>query len=194
MNSAPFPSTPAAGGDFDWTAPSGAYAQPAPAAASPEAGNTERKRGRLTGAKTRLAAMVAAGAIIGGGVALAVEHSSGSSATASSTGISGVGGGGFVPGSGSAGMGGITPTAYRLSGTITAVSGSTVTIKATSGTKTYTVTSSTHLMRSGSSASLSSFQVGDSVVGSTTTSGGSALNDLVYGMVGGGGRIGTASS
>jgi hypothetical protein len=189
MNSSVNPSRPASGTEFDWTAPVGSYASPLAATSIPDAaeGGT-RKRGLLTGMRARLAALVAAGAIVGGGIALAVDHSSGSSASSASGAGTGTGtaqgGTGFAPASGSGGAGGITPTAYRLSGTVTAISGSSVTIQTSSGTKTYTVTSSTHLQRNGSTVSLSSFQVGDSVVGSTTTSGGSLLNDLLAGMRG----------
>jgi hypothetical protein len=183
------PSMPASGGDFDWAAPTGTYAQPATAAAAPDATETPpAKRNWLSGAKARLAAMVAVGAIVGGGVALAVDHSSGSSSTsAGSSGqgaAGGPGGSGFAPGSSNGSAGGITPTSYRLSGTITAINGSTVTIKTSSGSKTYTVTSSTHLQRDGSTVSLSSFKVGDSVFGSTTTSGGTTLHDLMAGTGG----------
>jgi hypothetical protein len=144
-----------------------------------------------------MAALIAAGAIVGGGVALAVDHPSSSNSTSASSTGQGAGtapGGSGFPGSTSdgSGAGGISPTAYRLSGTITAISGSTVTIKTSSGNKTYTVTSSTQLRRNGSTVALSSFQTGDSVVGSTTASGGSTLNDLMAGMGGGGAPAGTA--
>lgn len=183
------PSMPASGGDFDWAPPTGSYAQSAATAAAPDATETPAvKRTWLGGAKARLAAMVAAGAIVGGGVGLAVDHSSGSSSTsASSSGqgaAGGPGGSGFAPGSSNGSAGGVAPTSYRLSGTITAINGSTVTIKASSGSKTYTVTSSTHLQRNGSTVPLSSFKVGDSVFGSTTTSGGTTLNDLMAGTGG----------
>lgn len=192
MNPTTNPSLPASGGDFDWAAPTGAYDQPATAAAAPDATETPpAKHSWWSGTKARIAALVAAGAIIGGGTALAVDHSSGSSSTASGQGTgSAPGGSGFAPGSSNGssnatggGAGGFTPTAYRLSGTITAISGSSLTIKTSSGSKSYTVTSSTHLQRNGSTVSLSSFKVGDSVFGSTTTSGGTTLNDLMSGTV-----------
>jgi hypothetical protein len=195
------PSMPASGGDFDWAAPTGAYAQPAAATVAPDATETPpAKHGWWSGTKARIAALIAAGAIVGGGAALAVDHSSGSSTTASGQGTGGAPGGssgsGFAPGSGSgtSGGAGVSPTSYRLSGTITAISGSRVTIRAGSGSKTYTVTSSTHLQRNGSTVVLSSFKTGDSVFGSTTTSGGSTLNDLMVGTPGMGGTGGTAPS
>jgi len=127
--------------------------------------------------------------------ALAKEKSidKGSGQQGAANGPGGSSGSGFAPGSSNGTAGGVTPTSYRLSGTITAISGSTVTIKTSSGSRTYTVTSSTHLQRNGSTVSLSSFKVGDSVFGSTTTSGGTTLNDLMAGTGGMGGAPGGAA-
>jgi hypothetical protein len=79
-----------------------------------------------------------------------------------------------------------------VGGTITAIGNGTVTIKLTSGTTTtYTVTSSTRLWNNGAAVALSSFTVGTSVRGSTTTQGGTTLNDMVTGDFRGGARNGT---
>jgi hypothetical protein len=51
----------------------------------------------------------------------------------------------------------------RLSGTLTAVGGSSVTVKTSSGTATYTVTSTTEIVRDGAAATLGQLQVGDPV-------------------------------
>ena len=73
------PSMPASGGDFDWAAPAGAYAQPPPQPRTDAPETPPAKHGWWSGTKARIAALIAAGAIVGGGAALAVDHSSGSS-------------------------------------------------------------------------------------------------------------------
>jgi putative serine protease PepD len=151
--------------------------------------NTDAGQGprRRMGIKTKVAAGLIAAALVGGGAAFAVEHSSSSSAAIAPGGTSAAGGVGTAPsGTGATGASGITPTQYRLSGTVTAIGSNTVTVKSAAGaTKTYTVSSATKLMSNGASVALSSFKVGDSVVGSVTSSGGSVLNDLLVGMAGG---------
>ena len=153
----------------------------APVAAPPKA-----NRGKVVAG---VAALLIA---VGGTTGYLVSHaSSGSTTAAASTGQGGTAGAAGGPGAGG-GAGGIQPTAYHLDGTITAVGNGTVTIKLTSGTTTtYTVTSSTRLMKDGATAALSSFTVGDSVRGSTTTQGGTTLNDMVTGDFGGGHGGGT---
>src|SRR3954452_572119 len=100
------PSMPSPGGDFDWTAPAGAYTSP-PAGASPP--DNSEKRGWLTGMRARMAALIAAGAIVGGGVALAVDHPSASSSTSASSSGTGAGtapgGTGAAPDAGNGGTG-----------------------------------------------------------------------------------------
>jgi hypothetical protein len=127
----------------------------------------------------KVAAGVAALLIaVGGTTGYLVSHASsgGTSAASAQPGVPG----------GTAGGGlGFQPTQYHLDGTITAVGTGTVTIRTTAGaTTTYTVTSSTHLMSDGATVSLSAFRVGDVVRGSTTTHGGTTLNDMVAGDVG----------
>ena len=170
-------------------------AAPAPAAATPAA-----PARRPVGLGAKIAAVAAAVVVTAGGTAVALTASGSSSASATGGAPSGQAGQAGGPqgttaggaGGGSGGMG-FSPTAYHLSGTITAISSSTVTIRTTSGTTAYDVTGSTHLMTDNASASsLSSFAVGDAVVGSTTTNQGTTLNDLVSGMGGQGGTGGGA--
>jgi hypothetical protein len=147
---------------------------PAPAEAP------KRNRGRIAAG---VAALLIA---VGGTTGYLVSHATSSSATSATS--SQQGGPGGAAGGGNLGF---QPTNYHLDGTITAIGNGNVTIKTSAGaTTTYSVTSSTHLMANGSTATLSSFKVGDSVVGSTTTQGGTTLNDLVSGM-GAGTRGGT---
>jgi hypothetical protein len=112
-----------------------------------------------------------------------VSHASAAGSGTISTAQQGTPGG--AGGAGTAGGGGglgFQPTDYHLDGTITAIGNGTVTIKASNGTTTtYTVTSSTHLVDDGATVPLSSFTVGESVRGSTTTQGGTTLNDMVAG-------------
>jgi hypothetical protein len=65
--------------------------------------------------------------------------------------------GGFGPGGGVAGE-------QHVTGTLTAVGTSTVTVRSSSGTTTYPVTSSTQIVRNGAAATLSQLKVGDPVV------------------------------
>jgi hypothetical protein len=120
---------------------------------------------------------------VGGTTGYLVSHASsgGTSAASAQPGApGGTAGGGDL---------GFQPTQYHLDGTITAIGTGTVTIRTTAGaTTTYTVTSSTHLMSDGATVSLSAFRVGDGVRGSTTTQGGTTLNDMVAGDVGPAGR------
>jgi hypothetical protein len=142
----------------------------------------------------KIAAGVAALLIaVGGTTGYLVSHAASGSSTTSSTASAQQGGpGGTAGGAGGAGDLGFQPTQYRLDGTITAIGNGTVTIKLSSGTTTtYAVTSSTHLLANGSPGTLSSFNVGDTVRASTTTQGGTTLNDMVSGAPGGGAQGGT---
>lgn len=162
-----------------WTEAGPAGQQPvAPPPGTP--GTRKPRRAKLA------AAAVAAVLLVGGGAAYLAEQSSGSgtgsAATANAAGPQGAFGaqGGAPGGAGTGGLG-FQPTAYHLDGTITAIGNGSVTLKTTSGTTTYTVTSATHLSRGGSSSALSAFKVGDSIRASTTTQGGKVLNDMVSG-------------
>lgn len=176
MNTTHSDPTPA---PVEWHAPPPVAAEPVfePVAAP------RKNRGKLA---AEIAALVIA---VGGTTGYLVSHANSSSAT-TATAQQGAAGGAPAggPGGGGAGDLGLQPTDYRLDSTITAIGSGTVTIRTTAGaTTTYTVTSSTHLVANGSTATeLSPFALGDSVRGSTTTQGGTTLNDMVSGALGGG--------
>jgi Domain of unknown function (DUF5666) len=106
--------------------------------------------------RVKLAAPVAAAALlVGGGAVFAIDHGSGSTASAASNGPTAFARGG--PGGGVAGE-------QRLQGTITAKTDSSITVKATTGsTATYTVNATSQIEVNGQNASLSDVKVGDSV-------------------------------
>src|SRR4051812_13065166 len=137
------------------------------------------------GRRTALAAvgMIAAGALLGAvGVTAFRSHSSGTTASPAgfatgqvpggqAPGGQGVPGQGVAPGQGfpGQGQGGFTggrggvDGEQRLSGTVTAVGGSSVTIRTASGTTSYGVTAQTEIVRNGALASLSAVRAGDNV-------------------------------
>jgi len=128
---------------------------------------------------------VATAAVLAAGGTYALTHSSSTASNAAAVGGAPNGAMGARPGGAAGGAGGgmgFAPTQFHLDGTITAIGASTVTVETTAGTTTYSVTSSTHLLRNGATATLSQFAVGDSVRGSTTTQSGTVLNDLVAGL------------
>lgn len=170
--------------------------------AGPAPAGTPRRRAGLG-----VAGLVAAALVVGGGAGYALTRSGGTATSATGSAASSARvpdgrQGGQLPGDNGSGAGGaagaagelgFTPTDYRISGTVTAVSGNGITIKTSSGnTTTYTVTSTTHLLRDNRTVTLSGFQVGDTIVGSTTTEAGTTLNDLLAGMGGPGGGPGSA--
>jgi len=158
---------------------------PAGAPAGPAAAS-RTKRGTVAAGVAAL--LIAVGGTAGYLVSHASAASTGTSATAQQGAPGGVGGAGTAGGAGGLGF---QPADYHLDGTITAIGNGTVTITSSSGTPTtYAVTSSTHLMDNGATVPLSSFTVGESVRGSTTTQGGTTLNDMVGGA-GTGARGGT---
>ena len=101
--------------------------------------------------RVKLAAPVAAAALlVGGGAVFAIDHGSGSSASAASNGPTGLGGG--VAGE------------QRLQGMITAKTAASITVKSTAGsTATYTVNATSQIEVNGRNASLSDVKVGESV-------------------------------
>jgi hypothetical protein len=160
----------------------------------------------------RVLALAAAGVLVAGGVAVAVATSSGASDTGTATNAAGQlpGGlaqsrsGGQAPG-GTQGFGGPRggpggiDGEQHVEGTVSATTGSTVTVKSTDGTTaTYTVTSDTQVVRDGAQASLSDVQVGDAVLVHVlpTTSGGHKTAERLFagtlpaGGFGGGGAGG----
>ena len=66
-----------------------------------------------------------------------------------------------------------------MHGTVTAVGASSVTIKTSSGTATYSVTSSSDIDKNGKTT-LSALAVGDNVAFSTVTTNGSSAIDTLY--------------
>ena len=124
------------------------------------------------GASRNLVAAVVASLLVGGGVVFAVDHRNGSSAPASAGGLrtpaaaqSGFGSG-PPSGSSNGGVGGGGPVSgeAHVTGTVTATTGSSVTVKSTSGTATYTVNATSEVVRNGQSVSLSDIRVGDPVL------------------------------
>jgi hypothetical protein len=114
------------------------------------------------------AGLIAAGAVVGGLVVTSLHHGSATSITpAASAGPQGTGqfpGGPHGTGqfAGGGGPGGL-PGEQRLSGTLVSVGSSTVTVRTTSGTSTYAVTSGTEIVRNGQPASLGALKPGDPV-------------------------------
>jgi hypothetical protein len=108
------------------------------------------------------AGIVAVGVLIGVGATVAVSESKNSSRVAGSPSVS------TSPSSAPTlseddrrGRG--LPGEQRLQGTLTALGPSSVTVRTVSGTATYTVTSSTEILRDGVPATLAELKVGDAV-------------------------------
>jgi hypothetical protein len=144
----------------------------------------------------RVLALAAAGVLVAGGVAVAVASSSDASDTGETTNAAGqVPGGLSQPQSGGqapdgtqgfggpgGGPGGVAGEEH-IEGTVSATTGSTVTVKGTDGTTaTYTVTSDTQVVRDGAQANLSDVQVGDAVLVHVlpTTSGGHKTAERLF--------------
>src|SRR2546429_567458 len=105
------------------------------------------------GRTARIVAPVAAAALIGGAV-FALDHSSSSNASA------GVAPAAFVGQAAYGGRGGPLAGEQYVQGTVTAKTGSTVTVKSSSGTATYTVNATAEIVRNGQAATLAEVQVG----------------------------------
>ncbi len=106
----------------------------------------------------KLAAPAAAGLLIGAGAVFAVEHHSGSSAAAGSAAAAAVADPSLPSG------GGPVAGEQHVQGTIAAKTSTTVTVKSTSGTATYTVNATSEIVRNGRAATLSAIRVGDPVL------------------------------
>jgi hypothetical protein len=132
---------------------------------------------RPSTAAMRMAALVAAAAVAGGGVTYVLSHGSSSDGTTpvASTGTAGQlpggtapqGGIGTQPGAGQGGPGGGfggVDGEQRIFGTISAVGSSSITLATSSGTQTYPVTSSTEIAQDGAQASLSDLTKGEVVL------------------------------
>jgi hypothetical protein len=135
-----------------WQTPPPEPAEDAAAASPPR-----RRRNWLVAA-----GLLLAGALAGGGIALAATHGHGdphgvTRGAAVDGPPNGAPPGGFGPAGGVAGE-------QHLIGTLTAIGNSTVTVKSATGTATYKITSTTQIVRNGSAATLSQLKVGDPVV------------------------------
>jgi hypothetical protein len=171
---------PSGSGDGDWIAPPSADASDdAPTASTP------------LGAHARLGktvALVAAGVLAGGGIAVAVTHDS-SNATAATGPARGNHDGAFpgAPGGAAGAEGGVGPGGIggiageqRLQGTLTAVRSGSVTVKTSAGTHTYQVTSQSQIVKNGTSAALSQLKVGDAVLVHVYPSGSRMLIERIF--------------
>jgi hypothetical protein len=110
---------------------------------------------RRYGFAAKLAVLGLAALLVGGGVAYARNH--GSSSTAGSGDSTAA-----LDGLHAAGPGRIAGEQH-ISGTVTAKTTSTVTVKSSGGAATYTVNATTQIIRNGQAATLAAVQVGDPV-------------------------------
>ena len=121
------------------------------------------------------AGLLAVGAVVGGIVVTTVHHGSTSTTSPTSFGVpqGGTGQlapqggppGGFSGGFGGGGLsGGGLSGEQRLSGTLVSVGSSTVTVRTSSGTATYAVTSSTEIVRNGQVVAVTALKAGDPVL------------------------------
>lgn len=151
------------------------FSHPSESTSAGESPAERRGRGRLA-----MVGLLAAGAAVG---AIAVtqinHHSSASTTTSSSLPVAGTGQGpgatGQAPGTNDGGQlpgagpvqggpgGGGLDAEQRLAGTVTSVGSSSVTVKTSSGTATYRVTSASEIVRNGQAVSLSAIKSGDAV-------------------------------
>ena len=131
------------------------------------------------------AGLLAAGAIVGGIVVTSVHHNSTTTTPTAFTGAQGAGqfpggttgqlpGGTFQGGPPQGGFGGGLDGEQHLTGTLVSVGSSTVTVRTTSGTATYLVTSSTEIVRNGQAVALRALKAGDPVLVHVYPSGSSA--------------------
>jgi hypothetical protein len=146
------------------------FSHPKEVVANEPARPTSPARGRWA-----MAGLLAAGAAVG---AIAVSqlhgHSTSTATPAANTGtanggtqgqVPGLGNGqlpgnGRIPGGTGGGPGGLAGEQH-ISGTVTAVGSSSVTVKSSSGTATYAVTSSSEIVRNGQAVSLTAIKAGD---------------------------------
>jgi hypothetical protein len=86
----------------------------------------------------------------------------------------------FQDGTGAAPGGGGVAGEQRVQGTLTSVGSSSITVKTASGTATYTVTSSTQILRDGRPATLSDLKAGDPVFLHAYPSNGKTVAERVF--------------
>ncbi len=135
---------------------------------TPVAGRSRRNVAAAVG-------LVVGGALVGG-IAVSALTVHGDSPVATNLRPAASTAGGFGPGSGR-GLDG----EQHLRGTLTAVGGSSITVRSASGTATYTVTGTTQVVRDGAEATLDQLEVGDPVlVHVYPSSGGAMLVERVF--------------
>lgn len=131
-----------------------------PSTETPDPHETPRRsRGLAVGAASLVVAFA-----VGAGVVYGFQHVAGNadaSSTLPSAGAAQQGPRGFF-GGGSQSRGGVSGEQY-VQGTITATTASSVTVRSSSGTATYAVTSQSEILRNGQQAALSSVKAGDAV-------------------------------
>jgi len=146
--------------------------------AHPEEGKVSR---RPSGAATRMAALIAAAALAGGGVTYVLTRDASSTdptANAAATGQQVPGTTGQQPGTGTQDGTGAVPTGpgggfgggpggvdgeQRIVGTLSEVGDSSITVTTSSGEQTYQVSDSTEIAKDGALASLSDLSAGETV-------------------------------
>jgi hypothetical protein len=131
--------------------------------------------------------IVAAGALVGGiAVAGLQNHASGQSTTTRNPANAAVPGGGPFGGNGQnqlqtpIGPGGGRAGEQHISGTLTNVGSSSVTVSSASGTATYVVDNNTQIVRNGNVVALSALHVGDPVFVHVYPSGSSVVAERIF--------------
>jgi len=144
------------------------------------------KRARRLSARALFAVALGAALVVGVGVGSLVHH--GAAPAATTAGAVGTSGpdqqgpgaqGSNAPGPGGQGPGGGFAGEQHIQGTLTAKAASTITVQSASGTATYTVDSTTEILRNGQAATLAAVQVGDPVVVHVYPSGGQVLVERI---------------
>jgi hypothetical protein len=143
----------------DWLTPM--HADPLTSSDSPSTHPSLQRRTTLI-----RAGLVAAGGLVGALAVTTLHHGASQPLTpAANAGTLNGGGTQGLPGQPAAG--GFAPGGrageQHLAGTLTAVGSSTVTVRSTAGTATYTITSNTQIVRNGALTTLSALKVGDTV-------------------------------
>jgi len=108
--------------------------------------------------------LVAAGVVVGAVVVASISHGGSTDSTPTAA-VGAPGATGQLPGGGQfagGGPGGLAGE-QRLDGTLVSVGSSSVTVKTSAGTATYTVTSGSEIVRNGQAATLSALHAGDTV-------------------------------
>jgi hypothetical protein len=142
----------------------------------------QRRALRVPG-PAKIGGFLLAGVLVGGAVAFAAQHhpSAAANNTNAASGRLGAGTGTTGGSAGSVGgFGGGLPGEQHIFGTVTAKSGSTITVRSGSSTQTYGVIGATEIVRNGFSAALSAVKVGDPVFVHVYPSGGKMLVERLF--------------